>query len=87
MWRRQRKALFTFSVTSDEPRCTVVFEPVGAVYELAPGDEVVVHVYERSSAERPDDDVEIQHEQDRVLLWLPPLKYRVWNKAGDELQV
>lgn len=87
MWRRRKKAFFTLRVTSDAPRCTVVFEPVGSMHELAQGDEIVVHVFERATTKAADEDLEIHHQGDAIQLWLPPWKYRAWNKAGDELQV
>jgi hypothetical protein len=87
MWRRRREPLFTFAVRSERPRCTVVFEPVGSLYELAEDDEIVIHVFERSATDAPDGDLEIYHADEQIQLWLPPWKYRVWNKAGEELQV
>lgn len=87
MWRRRKKSVFTLRVSSEMPRCIVVFEPVGSMHELAEGDEIVVHVYEQAGQNEPDLDVEIHHQNDAIQLWLPPWKYRAWNKTGDELQV
>jgi hypothetical protein len=75
----------TLRVTTDESRCTVVFEPWGSEYELSKDDEIHIHLYE--GAARPEDaDVEVVQCSGMILLW-PPDKFRAWNKAGRELQV
>jgi hypothetical protein len=80
-----RQPTFTLRVTTDQPRCTLVFEPIGSEYELRTEDEVLVHVYGRAT--RPEDaDVEVMHESETILSWLPD-EYRAWNKAGTELRV
>ena len=81
----KRKPSFTVRVKTDQPHCTLIFEPVGSEYELSAEDEVLVHVYERSN--RPEDaDVEVIHAPGMIQLWLPDT-YRAWNKAGAELSV
>lgn len=59
---------------------------MGSEYALSAEDEVLVHVFGRST--RPEDaDVEVTQERDTILLWLPTTKVRAWNKAGTELRV
>ena len=61
---------------------------MGTWYDLTPDDWVRVHVYAPASkSNRPDlADVEIGHEPEVILLWLPA-EYQAWNKAGDQLEV
>jgi hypothetical protein len=79
----KREPSFTLRVSSDEPRCRVIVEPIGGEYDLHDDDEVLIHVYSRAT--RPEDaDVEIVHGSGGIVIWLPD-EYRAWNKAGNEL--
>jgi hypothetical protein len=69
---------------TDQP-CTVLFEPVGSVYELDPDDEVLIHLYVGSNRAE-DADVEVGYGEGTITFWTEVF-YRAWNKAGEELRV
>jgi hypothetical protein len=81
----EREPTFTLRLRADQPRCLVVFEPLGTWYDLSDDDEVLVHGYGRSTRSE-DADVEVIHTAEKVELWLA-VEYRAWNKAGIELPV
>jgi hypothetical protein len=80
----EREPSLTVRVKTDQPRCLLVFVPMGSGYDLSADDEVVVHVYGRAGPDAVD--VEVMHEPETILLWLGG-EYRAWNKAGAELSV
>lgn len=81
----ERQPVFTLLVVATRHPCTVIFEPVGTTYALAPDDEVVIHFYDRVG--RPDlKDVEVEYRTDAVVVHTL-CEHRAWHKAGDELPV
>ena len=75
----------TLRIRSDQPRCSVWFEPWGSEYVLSDKDEVLVHLTERSDRIE-DADIEINHQPDSITVWLPD-RFQAWNASGEKLRV
>ena len=78
----ERPPSFTLRVETHQPRCKLVFEPMGTEYDLTVRDHVLVHVYGHAD----ESDIDVMHEPGAIFLFIPS-EYRAWNKAGTELRV